>query len=1704
MTGFAEVPRQAAARQIAGLLDGAPWVHVHGASALGKDETVAALVEHLRASRLVASVSVASHPTVSESDFAMAILRSVAKAFELPPPAAIFPPVPSGDVGRPMFEALSAMIARMGADEPPVVVIDKADWFLFCEVLGPGFFGAALRRHNATDRRFRIVTVSSFPIALLRPDLLGAEFPLKPFAAPEIDEFGFAVRSNTPEQAAGEPAWSDVLGWLNKKRGSAGADSKLRSLTDQGVEKLFDRLVERQRGQPRLVMTLLASVLDAIADAPNSSQPAAQETMNAVEEAWRADPEGFRVEMFPEIFSPQSLPGPVARQVADHVSAYCDLAVRSHARLHSADDPHNAWYRALGLLIDVPDPGNGARPATAFPGIINLLDVEVLRAAIGRLRAHSDHWDDVRKKLRSPQDRFQAAIESRVRRAFCDTPTGAAHGYQLHEYETEALDQNIHYRITLTREVDRQTEPKRRATRRRARPNTRVTETLHVFRTLNTRGEQLWLRTAALLRRLSAAPTSAIVTLRGGGILAAETDDPHELGNLSYVLLDEPGVPLIRELEQVRRSLCAPRRRAGQDASPHIAEQITQLAFALRCLHAEGIAHRRIGPATVLASLDAESGAPHLLLTGFEFAVYIKDAVAAQGASPDAPELGFDPNLIPFRTAEQLNLAAMGRDDAKANLTGWVGADLNALGALIALLVIGPVENEILTCAHRALTDISIDDPKRIEKCREILERMRDAMVDPARWARAAEERPEAYVQYLETVRALVTDMTYQHGRPEERIHADYIHRSLKLAADTLRNSLSSAGGEAFAVLYDAKHMGPNLRSLGLIGFDTDSPDGAVELRETLREWLQTAQGIHYFEEGFIGVVRDADEERRKAARYVIVCDEVVFFAAYFALHGSAADDRVLRLAFTMRREHVRLPFIDEDPPVPFPRMFELLSSREITRARLDGFISWQPRLEEARMHQAESGRQIAAASLDFHRRLELAKEQLKVFPVHVTREREAVVFRLDVERYRKAIKAVQSFEARLVLNGRDLVTFFADSINEWQRDLDAGSAKLQFRPLGLAAGRPFDVDLRSVETAECRAAPDDRYSLVGQLVFSDLRGAAVASERQRGAVKRLMQNGSLMSHLENPRSDAPMQLQLSAFCGYDLGEDTRRTIQNMKSGVPLSVLQGPPGTGKTTVIANLVAELLRDDETTRILIASQSHAATDTTMNRVVSICTDEFGEDAPDAIRLLSTAGMERVSPTIRGKYSAEALVESKRAQAERRCQERLNEELDPNRKQAYETLRRALKGATFELWTRIERTAPLVFGTTAAASQAGQLPGLGSSREALGRFDVVVIDEAAKAYGIDLVQPLSIASRAIMVGDAAQLPPFDMQGTLDLYDRARAIYLKIRDVEELPPDVALICDSDNYEDAKSWLTPFARTFDKCPPTKDAIANNGARVPLSQQLGTQYRSLEPIGRLVSNTFYKSEITTAAHLRKNDYAQDILFRPLVRNAQTAPVVTWLDTSGLDADQYGLRTGRQGNLWNAGECKLAEWVVDQARPTFSGVHSLPEWLKVMSPYASQVAALKRRFRDSNALGGAVQPLLDDIVQTVDSAQGAEADLVVVSMVRSGRIVSTSKTDAESRKRNLFQNFGFLASSERLNVTFSRARRSLVIIGDFEFFSGFDVLLQSWIEAEPVLEDRRQIRRRHGFWKVLLEQFPNPGAAGNIMRIPVTDLDGFEP
>ena len=89
-----------------------------------------------------------------------------------------------------------------------------------------------------------------------------------------------------------------------------------------------------------------------------------------------------------------------------------------------------------------------------------------------------------------------------------------------------------------------------------------------------------------------------------------------------------------------------------------------------------------------------------------------------------------------------------------------------------------------------------------------------------------------------------------------------------------------------------------------------------------------------------------------------------------------------------------------------------------------------------------------------------------------------------------------------------------------------------------------------------------------------------------------------------------------------------------------------------------------------------------------------------------------------------------------------------------------------------------------------------------------------------------------------------------------------------------------------------------------------------------------------------------------------------------------------------------------------------------------EKIRIITFYSGQVRAIKDLLRS--------QRLPNITVATVDSSQGCEADIVIVSFVRSNGISSSS-----SGKYKV----GFLNDDRRINVALTRAKYQLFCVGD---------------------------------------------------------------
>ncbi len=250
----------------------------------------------------------------------------------------------------------------------------------------------------------------------------------------------------------------------------------------------------------------------------------------------------------------------------------------------------------------------------------------------------------------------------------------------------------------------------------------------------------------------------------------------------------------------------------------------------------------------------------------------------------------------------------------------------------------------------------------------------------------------------------------------------------------------------------------------------------------------------------------------------------------------------------------------------------------------------------------------------------------------------------------------------------------------------------------------------------------------------------------------------------------------------------------------------------------------------------------------------------------------------------------------------------------------------------------------------------------------FDVVILDEANKARVDEALPALRLGAALALVGDHKQLPPVEDNS---LYG-----------IVEIDPRLEELVNTSLFEMAwEGGLPEQARCL----------------------LTIQHRMHPQIAAYVSRASYDGQLQDAPEVKAYDF---VTRRPF-------PVALhFVDTDGMRGSRE--RRGPGGALRNETEVRVAAHVVrllDERCPRELS-------MAVIAMYAEQVERLRqalgrRKFKRSVK------------IDTVNSFEGREEDLVIISLVRSnerGRI-------------------GFLRVPNRLNVAVSRARRLVACIGD---------------------------------------------------------------
>jgi superfamily I DNA and/or RNA helicase len=212
---------------------------------------------------------------------------------------------------------------------------------------------------------------------------------------------------------------------------------------------------------------------------------------------------------------------------------------------------------------------------------------------------------------------------------------------------------------------------------------------------------------------------------------------------------------------------------------------------------------------------------------------------------------------------------------------------------------------------------------------------------------------------------------------------------------------------------------------------------------------------------------------------------------------------------------------------------------------------------------------------------------------------------------------------------------------------------------------------------------------------------------------------------------------------------------------------------------------------------------------------------------------------------------------------------------------------------------------------------------------------------------------------------------------------------DHKQLPPYSA----TDNEDDRETVISLFEYLLDRY----------GRNLPIL--LRKQYRMNDVIAQFPNKAFYDGKLETAEQNRDWQIGR---LSPLAG----------VHTTGGEQQSAGTHSYQNQNE--------AEIVAEEVEYLINESNLSPENIGIISGYNAQIGMIKKRLKKLNDV-----PTNDITVDTVDSFQGGEREVIIVSFVR-------------SNSRN---NSGFLeelgVGERRLNVAITRARKRLVLIGDWD-------------------------------------------------------------
>lgn len=584
---------------------------------------------------------------------------------------------------------------------------------------------------------------------------------------------------------------------------------------------------------------------------------------------------------------------------------------------------------------------------------------------------------------------------------------------------------------------------------------------------------------------------------------------------------------------------------------------------------------------------------------------------------------------------------------------------------------------------------------------------------------------------------------------------------------------------------------------------------------------------------------------------------------------------------------------------------------------------------------------------------------------------------------------------------------------------------------------RAYAIIEPTEETIEAQKAGELRISKGDYIQFPSM-GETMELLRQSIAMNRILRaesrynrppiNPNLPSFIFDPKyaSETVVNIveQMDNIRAHRISNLNEKQLEAVTKSVlarDLALIQGPPGTGKTTVIAEIIWQVIRENPDSRILLTSQTNLAVDNALERLQS----------QSGIRPVRIGKAEKLEPE--GRRFSLSVMDSWAGSnkgnddnATRIWIDRISSKVsnDPRYASAVEAWRNELtkkdQHSRMEFGRLYKGNVNLVAATCSICGSRDFMDAytdmFGETEKSDMYFDVVIMDEASKATPLEMAVPLVLGKKIIVIGDHKQLPPMMDENTID-------------------SALEKIGKKDLAEKLQKAESQFKRLFEAAAKVRKTVVAT---------LDTQYRMHEQIMNTIKQ-FYEAELAATGGLKcgitetmnipdlthKGSRWHGISINPIITPETHA---VWIDVT---TPETALNPGYK----NDGELEAIDLVLKALQRAdgfqeFMNAQTKPEdkELGIITFYSAQSREIKKRYQGRNYR-----------MDVVDRFQGMERNIIIVSTVRS----------------NPKNNIGFAKEIERINVAFSRARRLLIVVGNKQQFQRNSNYAESIANMETV-------------------------------------------